>query len=219
MKNQHTIVIVGGSFNPPTIAHIQLARIAKDRVNADYVLLVPTKISYMQKWKKYQKGDIMNDEIRVKALKSLENDWLKVDLCELNGLVSGSSIETLEYVKERYHTQNVFFAIGTDKLEEIPRWHKSKELLNNNKFLVVQRNHDSVDMLLLSNPFLALHKDAFICCDTKYDSLQEISSTRVREKIKERDYKNIKQMVPEGVYKVLEEYIINIDINKTEQTE
>jgi nicotinate (nicotinamide) nucleotide adenylyltransferase len=198
-----TIIIIGGSFNPPTIAHLELANTVKNNVNADIVLMIPTKASYMQKWKQYQNSDILSDDIRIKALMAMENNWLKVELCELEGIVSGSSFDTIEYIKKKYHSNNVYFAIGSDKLEEIPRWYNSDGLLKRNKFIVVQRNNDSIELIIEENRFLRVHKSSFICCKTEDKSLQKVSSTAVRKFIEQGKFKEVEKLVPEDVYSII----------------
>lgn len=127
------IVIIGGTFNPPTLAQIALAKQAKKSVSANLIIFVPTKSAYMKTWKKYQNSDIYPDEVRIKAIKSCETDLLKVDTCEIDGIVSGKSYDTVQYVKTKYGTNDVYFAIGSDKLNEITRWSQSTLFLSTKK--------------------------------------------------------------------------------------
>lgn len=211
---ERAIVIIGGSFNPPTNAHLMLAEITKKQISANYVLFVPTKISYMMEWKKYQNSDILSDDIRVQALESMENEWLKIERCELDGIVSGTSYDTLNYIKNKYQTQRVYFAIGSDKLDEIPKWYNSEQLLNENKFIVIQRNNDDIQQLIQDSVFLKLHNESFIISDESDDSTQQISSTKVREAMDKGDYNEIKEMVPDSVYQIITN---NIDIQKQDE--
>ena len=47
MKKEKKIVVIGGTFNPPTLAHLNLAIEAKNCVDADFFIFVPTKSSYI----------------------------------------------------------------------------------------------------------------------------------------------------------------------------
>lgn len=211
---ERTIIIIGGSFNPPTNAHMMLAQITKKQTNADFVLFVPAKISYMMEWKKYQNSNILSDDIRMQALESLENEWLKIERCELDGNVSGTSYDTLNYIKNKYQTQRVYFAIGSDKLDEIPRWYNSEELLKENKFIVIQRNNDDIQQIIKESAFLKSHNESFIICDEADDSTQQISSTKAREAMEKRDYDEIRKIVPDSVYQIITN---NIDIQKQDE--
>ena len=45
------IIILGGSFNPPTIAHYKLLKNAIDALNADLGLFVPVSDAYLKRRK------------------------------------------------------------------------------------------------------------------------------------------------------------------------
>ena len=168
----------------------------------------------MMEWKKYQNSDILSDDIRMQALESLENEWLKIERCELDGNVSGTSYDTLNYIKNKYQTQRVYFAIGSDKLDEIPRWYNSEDLLRENKFIVIQRNNDDIQQLIQDSAFLKSHNESFIICDESDDSTQQISSTKVREAMDKGDYDEMRKMVPDSVYQIITN---NIDIQKQDE--
>lgn len=196
------IVIIGGTFNPPTLAHLELARRAKEKVNADYVIFVPAKTSYLRNWKKYQNSDIYDDKVRIQMIKSCETDWLKIDTCEIDEIVSGSSYDTIQYLKNKYHTKEIYFAVGSDKLEEIPRWKYSELLLTTEKFLVMKRNYDNIEEIIKSNDTLKKYKDSFILCDSS-EEYQTYSSTQVRKMIEENNIRKLQNYIPKQVIKIL----------------
>ena len=205
------IVIVGGSFNPPTKAHLEMAKICKDRVKADLVIFVPTKADYMKEWKKYQNTQIIDENKRVAALKSLEEDWLRVDTCEIDGLVSGSSYETIQYIKDKYETKSVYFGIGSDKLQEIPRWKNSEKLLSEERFLLLARDHENIDSAIESNEELYMHRNAFIKCNNS-ESSYGISSTLAREYLRNGSLHKLRGIVPYSVFVILTNDTTNGDI-------
>lgn len=180
------IVIAGGAFNPPTLAHIVLAEEAKRKVNADLVIFVPSKASYMKTWKEYQNSDIYSDETRRLTLLACECEWLKVDTCEMDGIVSGKTYDTIWYIKEKYHTKEVYFAIGSDKLTELPRWAMADELISSEKFIVMQRNGDDVNSIIMADNNLAKHASSFFICNSK-DEYQFFSSTMARKYLASKD--------------------------------
>lgn len=199
------IVIIGGTFNPPTLAHIALAKQAKKSVSADLVIFVPTKSAYMKTWKKYQNSDIYPDEVRIKAIKSCETDWLKVDTCEIDGIVSGKSYDTVQYVKTKYDTNDVYFAIGSDKLNEITRWSKSTLFLSTEKFIAMERDQDKAENIIDENVRLSKYKGNFIVCESD-DTYKDYSSTKVRSLLLsgiDSEYEKAKELVPETVWRVL----------------
>lgn len=201
------IAVIGGTFNPPTNAHIKLARTAYRVLMADMVLLVPAKQDYMRQWKNYQNSDILSDTLRMDMLHAIEEDWLKIETCEMDGVVSGSSFDTLNFIREKYQTDDIFFVIGSDKLDEIPRWSHSDKLLQQNRFLVLRRNEDNVEQMICSNKFLHMNKDAFMCY-TADDESNSISSTEIRNMLAaESDPEKIRKLVPDKVFKLLMQHV------------
>ena len=207
MENKK-IVACGGTFNPPTLAHISLAEHIRNQLNADLVVLIPSKTSYMKSWKKYQNSDIYPEWLRLETIKSCETDWLKVDTCEMDGIVSGSSYDTVQYLKQKYETEDVYFAVGSDKLEEIPRWAKADLFLSTEKFIVMQRNNDDIKQIIETNETLSAYKNSFIICQTD-ETYQDFSSTKVRTLLcsdKKEDRKKAKEFVPEKTWAILKKY-------------
>lgn len=195
------IVIIGGSFNPVTKAHIAAAKKARELVTADLVIFVPTKIDYMKKWKKYQNSDIYTDDLRLGMLMASENEWMKIDTCEMEGVVSGRTYDTVQYIREKYHTEDVYFVIGSDKLKALPRWYKCEKFLKEEKFIVIPRGKDDIDALIRGNDKLNQHRDAFVIAEADAE-YKNYSSTEVRRHIHEGSYEKAKAMVPECAWNV-----------------
>lgn len=66
------IVVLGGSFNPPTTAHYKLMQTALDAIGADKGIFVPTANQYVLRKLKRQgcAGDTLSNEARVQMLES-----------------------------------------------------------------------------------------------------------------------------------------------------
>lgn len=206
-----TIVIIGGTFNPPTLAHIALAENAKNAVNADMVIFVPTKSAYMKSWKKYQNSDIYPDEVRVQAIKSCETEWLKVDTCEIDETVSGKSYDTVQYIKKKYNTDDVYFAVGSDKLDEIPRWSRSIQFLSTEKFIVMRRDDDDVKRIIEKNEKLHKYRNHFVICDSD-EMYKDYSSSEVRALLlsgTDADIEKVKAFVSKSVWSILQKQILD----------
>ena len=63
----HCIVVMGGSFNPPTIAHLELMRAAIEAVDARLGIFLPTGLDYVAKKMKRLKcpQDTLSNAIRL----------------------------------------------------------------------------------------------------------------------------------------------------------
>lgn len=101
------IAIFGGSFNPPTAAHISLANQIIEKVsNVEKVIFVPVST-------KYNKNGLAPDEDRLNMLKNICNNHknLEVSSIELESTRQLYTIETLKIIKEQYPNNEICFII------------------------------------------------------------------------------------------------------------
>ena len=71
-------LVYGGAFNPPTIAHIELADFARKAAGFDKVIFVPSKMRYITDDQK--KDFAFDDETRLAMLRECAkaHEWMKV---------------------------------------------------------------------------------------------------------------------------------------------
>ena len=173
------IVVMGGSFNPPTIAHQKLMLLAVDSLNAEKGIFVPSSHKYVKK--KMEKTDgfskVIDENTRFQMLcKMAEDDSrLLVDDCEYHTVESGHTYETMLHLQEKYPDYQLYFVVGGDKLCIIPRWRRIKEFLDQFNFLVTDREEFNAEEKLNENDFLRLYKDKFSIIDSPFLFMIEIS--------------------------------------------
>ena len=144
-------VFFGGSFNPPTIAHLNILKFLTKKLNAE-VLLVPNGDDYH-----YHDKKLIDFNKRVDMLNLLVKDVNNViiDKGESTRPFKGS-VETLKY----YH--HPYFVIGADSLSFITTWIDAKKLIRQNKFIVFNRPGYNIDEIFKSDRLLALYRHHFI---------------------------------------------------------
>lgn len=175
---KHIIAVFGGSFNPPTIAHVDLAKqiLAKNK-DIEKVIFVPVST-------KYNKKGLASDLDRFNMLKCIcDNEKnLEVSSIELDSERQLYTIETLRTIHQQYPNKNIFFVLGTDNLKELQTWHNADKLLEEFKMLVLERDNDVMEKIIENNNILKQHKEAFI----KLEKIQRInlSSSYVRNQIR-----------------------------------
>ena len=127
------IGIFGGSFNPPHKMHKTIALELIKKHYVDKVIFVPTGSKY-----KY-KNNLLSDEVRLEMLKLMcnDNNNLEVSDYELKDYVV-YTYETLNYFKNKYKDDEIYFICGSDNLSYIDMWKKGKDILSNNKILVIK---------------------------------------------------------------------------------
>ena len=164
------IGIFGGSFNPPHKMHKEIAIELIKKHYVDKVIFVPTGSKY--------KNNLLSDKVRLNMLELMCKDTnnLEVSDFELKDDVVYTYL-TLNYFKNKYKDDEIYFICGTDNLSYIDKWKRGEYILSNNKILVIKRNTDDINTLL--DKYKG-YKDNIIVTDIKEN---EISSTKIREMI------------------------------------
>ena len=166
------IGIFGGSFNPPHKMHKKIAISLIKKHYVDKVIFVPTGSKY-----KY-KNNLLSDKVRLEMLELMckDNNNLEVSDYELKEKVV-YTYETLDYFKNKYKNDEIYFICGTDNLSYIDKWQRGKYLLSNYKLLIIKRNSFEITSILEKYKD---YKDNIIVTDIEEN---EISSTKIREMI------------------------------------
>ena len=213
-KKKYRIVVMGGSFNPPTLAHLRLMLAAVEAVGAEKGLFVPSNHEYVRKKMLRQRleGEVLSEDLRAEMLTGMcaEDSRLGVDTCEFGREPGWRTFETMEAIQTKYPEAELYFVAGSDKLRIIPRWHRSKEFLQSFKLLVARRDGTDPEEMIRSNPFLNKHADAFVFF-TELEGLEDISSTHVRKLLSAGDASAEEQVHP-AVWELLKEGWSKMDI-------
>jgi len=188
---KNVIAVFGGAFNPPTIAHINLAKQVLDKVNGiEKIIFVPVST-------KYNKNNLESNIDRFNMLKKICASYknFEVSNIELESNRQLYTIETLEILQEQNPNSKICFITGTDNLKELPTWHKIEKLLQEFKIIVLERENDNIDEIIENESMLRKYKESFI----KVNNLKKIhlSSTEIREKIENKE--DITNLVPEEI--------------------
>jgi len=135
------IGIFGGSFNPPHLMHKNIALELIENSYLDKVIYVPTG-------REYPKDGLVTDSDRYEMIKGmiLGNSNLDVSDYEFGKLTY--TYQTLDYFKNEYKEDEIYFICGTDNFKEIDTWCNYEYMLNNFKFIVIPRNNDDIDYLI-----------------------------------------------------------------------
>ena len=156
--NKNSIAIFGGSFNPPTIAHINLAKQILDKMkNIEKIIFVPVST-------KYNKQGLAPDEDRLELLKTICQDHpnMEVSSLELNSPRQLYTIETLKIMQKQNPDKTIYFIVGTDNLKELETWHAANEILQQFKIIVLERDNDIMEKIISNSLFLKQYRESFI---------------------------------------------------------
>lgn len=167
----------GGCFNPPTKAHIEMAKKAIKECDLDEVVFVPVGDSY-------KKQELAQGIDRYNMLKIAceGNDKLKVSDIEIRSSHKYNAIDIFEIISNKYKDDNRFFLMGVDNLSKMSEWKESKKLIENYNYIIFERNNIDANLIIENNEMLENNKENFEII--KNNDYKEISSTNIRESIK-----------------------------------
>ena len=171
------IGIFGGSFNPPHKMHLNIVEELLIEKVLDKVIIVPTGLHYSYK------NNLVSNEHRYNMLKLMtkHNDKIEISDFEFKD-EEIHSYDTLEYYKDIYKNDTIYFVCGLDNISYVDKWYKGEYLLNNYKFLVITRDTNNLDEILLK---YEKYKDNIIITNIKSNT---ISSSYIRDELKEKNY-------------------------------
>lgn len=167
----------GGCFNPPTKAHIEMAKKAIKECDLDEVVFVPVGDSY-------KKQELAQGIDRYNMLKIAceGNEKLKVSDIEIRSSHKYNAIDIFEIISNKYKDDNRFFLMGVDNLSKMSEWKESKKLIENYNYIIFERNNIDANLIIENNEMLENNKENFEII--KNNDYKEISSTNIRESIK-----------------------------------
>ena len=198
------IVVMGGSFNPPTIAHLKLMQAALDQLTTDVTVeargvFVPSSDAYVRhKMRKLPEGvnkTVLPEKLRLDMLKSFQDKdcRLSVDGRELGTTaVKGHTVETLQAIQQENPEADVLFIFGGDKLSGLPGWRSYEALVSQFKIILFSRGDSDLLEVIENTPALAAHAGSFVILRSP-EGLDGISSTAVRERL--RSGKHLEDML------------------------
>lgn len=191
-----TIVVLGGSFNPPTKAHTALLKSAVKQLDASFGIFVPSSKAYVERKMSKQKSFTYSEDKRYAMLKAIcdENPTLRVDTCEYGDDGRGHTYDTLCKLQKKYPEYKLIFVIGADKLTIVPRWRNSEAFFENFDFAVTYRSDIDMEKTIRSNPTLSKYKSIFHEINVD-ESLSDVSSTTARNYIAKHDTESLKSIL------------------------
>lgn len=191
--------LIFGTFNPVTNAHVNMGIAARNKLGPSCeVIYIPTGDSYIRNWKKYGEGNIMPANRRILLLWNAVSPYgFGVSTIETDHVTDGKTYNAVKH----FGFHNTVLCIGMDNIPKLKNWYKWKELLIRTRLLIFRRGTcpmtDQAKEILswtLRYDFADLPKDDL-----------DVSSTKVRELYRNKDWDTLKTIVPETTARYLEE--------------
>ena len=192
-----------GAFNPPTLAHLELARLALEQTGGDEVIFVPSQTVYIrdQQGKDFAYGE--ERRLAMLCAAAEKRPWMRVTDWEMKQRRQPRTYETLCHLREKGHPAALL--IGSDKLPELEKgWKHVREIAEEFGMVCLARGRDDCEKMIREDPYL-LSLAPFIRVVRTPDETRMVSSTAVRRLIAEirRREEELAAMVPEEIRDML----------------
>ncbi len=118
------IILFGGSFDPIHLGHLDMAKVAKNAVNADEVIFILAK---HPRWK--SPGVDVNARLDMLRLAVQKVNGFSISLYEVDSDAEiNYTIDTVLHFREVYPTAELFYLIGFDEVALFPKWKEPEKL-------------------------------------------------------------------------------------------
>ena len=131
----HRVGVFGGAFDPPHLAHHQLAEAALQQLGLDVLHIVPTGLAW-------HKARVLSPAVHRLAMCELAFEDLakvRIDARETERSGPSYTADTLTELAEEYPGAALYLIIGADQLLAFKRWVRWAEVLDMATLVVAQR--------------------------------------------------------------------------------
>jgi nicotinate-nucleotide adenylyltransferase len=144
--------ILGGTFNPPHIGHVALARHARPELGLDRVLLMPANLPP----NKLVLGDDPGPAHRLRMCRLAVADEPGVEASALEIERGGTSytVDTVQAIHDAHPDAELTLILGADTARTLPGWREPARLLEMTRVAVAQR--DELDLYEVSSRLASL---------------------------------------------------------------
>lgn len=128
------IGVLGGTFDPPQIAHSAMAEAAMEQLNLDLVLWLVAL--------PWQKTAMASPDVRAHLceLAVTHHPRWQVSYVDLDRAIPSYAIDSLSDLQKQFPDSEWFWLIGADQVNNLESWHRSNELKEIVKFVAFARN-------------------------------------------------------------------------------
>lgn len=178
------IVVMGGSFNPPTLAHKIIMQSAVDCIDAQMGIFVPVSHAYLKRKLRKDGGRIcFSEEDRMKMLNIMCADDKRLSASDMEyGSFMVVTYDTLGKLQKRYPEAELYFLSGADKKKIIMDWAAKGDFLEKYHLIIVGRDGVDFERDFLEESELLDRRESFVFLQQP-EGIDHISSTAVRKRM------------------------------------
>jgi nicotinate-nucleotide adenylyltransferase len=210
--------VLGGTFNPIHFAHLRLCEELRESLELERVLLIPSGEPAL----KHEGVALAVHRLEMARRATASNPQIEVDDLEVRRSGPSYTVDTLQALRARHPTAELWFLVGADTLPELGAWHEPERLFTLANFAVATRPGYAAPLRELLPPALAapfrggpqglLHPSGTELRAVPFTPL-EISATEIRRRAARGE--SIRYLVPDEV----REYIAKHHLYEHEERE
>jgi nicotinate-nucleotide adenylyltransferase len=187
MRKDKKIAILGGSFDPPTLAHVHIAKLVKEKTDVDEVWLVPC---YNHAHQKHLSDFYVRKDMLMLALSNEH----KIFICTIENQLklSGYSKDLITALRKWSSKNSYYMICGQDVANNFENFYEHEWLKENVPYIVLSRPGvpANEDLWYAKKPHLTIENDM----------TDECSSTLARNAIKNRNETDALKYISKEVY-------------------
>ena len=170
------IGLLGGTFDPPHIGHIAMAKAVQTHVGLDEVVFLVAN----DPWQKSEDRSVTPAALRLEMTRALVENESGMKVVDREIVRGGPTytVDTLAEIHAETPDAELFLIVGADTAARIPTWHRPNDIAEFSTLVVVNRSHaPQLNMSLLP---------AMNVMQVTMDAV-DVSSTSIRQAIARGD--------------------------------
>jgi nicotinate-nucleotide adenylyltransferase len=174
-EDLRSLGILGGTFNPPHLGHLAVARHAREELGLERVLLMPARIS---PHKPVAEDPGREHRLRMCRLLLAGVDGLSASALEIERDGPSYTVDTLKIIHASHPHAELTFIVGADTASTLPAWREPAKLLELADVAVAARaGSDQRALLTAVAPLMDSSSVRFLEAP-----VMEVSSSMARER-------------------------------------
>ena len=186
INKKRRVGIFGGTFNPPHIAHVRVAKAFRESMDLDQIMLIPTN----EPPHKSYSGSVSADD-RFKMCQLAFSDIPNACVSDIEIARGGKSytVETLSSLSSE--DTELYLLCGTDMFLSLDTWFQAKRIFTLASICYVRREADAELTSLIEEKREKYINEYGARIFEIPTAVEEISSTEVRERMLSGDFSGI----------------------------
>ena len=149
------VILYGGAFNPPTIAHLEIIKYLRLKYPKAHILVMPTN-------NKYKDEKLVDYKYRYRMVELLVKGLDNIEVSDFELKQNDKYLGTADTLSKLNHP---YFVMGADALSKIMTWINPENLIKDNHFLVFPRDNIDLEEVINNNDLLKKYKNHFKIID------------------------------------------------------